>query len=105
MAPRDGRRRFVSTVTGTTIEGCRLDAAYWWDNIRRPVQFAPAIASLEAEGFNVFLEIGPHPILDRYLRECLKAAGGQGVWIAPLRRHHPGPGRLWRGPGRCSAAG
>ena len=105
LAPRDGRRRFVSTVTGTTIEGRPLDAGYWWENIRRPVQFAPAIASLEAEGFNVFLEIGPHPILDRYLRECLKAAGGQGVSIATLRRHEPERDALWLALGRCYAAG
>ena len=105
LAPRDGRRRFVSTVTGTTIEGRRLDAGYWWENIRRPVQFAPAIASLEAEGFNVFLEIGPHPILDRYLRECLKAGGGQGVSITTLRRHEPERDALWLTLGRCYAAG
>ena len=105
LAPRDGRLRFVSTVTGTTIEGRRLDAAYWWDNIRRPVQFASAIASLEAEGFNVFLEIGPHPVLDSYLRECLKAAGGQGVSIATLRRHEAERDALWLALGRCYAAG
>ncbi|MGC1884834.1 MAG: type I polyketide synthase [Stellaceae bacterium] len=106
LAPQDGRRRFVSTVTGTTIEGRRLDATYWWDNIRKPVQFAPAIASLEAEGFNVFLEIGPHPILDRYLRECLKAAGGgHGISIPTLRRHEPERDALWLALGRCYAAG
>src|SRR6202030_356831 len=105
LAPRDGRRRFVSSGSGTTIEGRPLDAGYWWENIRRPVQFAPAIASLEAEGFNVFLEIGPHPILDRYLRECLKAAGGQGVSIATLRRHEPERDALWLALGRCYAAG
>ena len=105
LAPRDGRRRFVSTVTGTTIEGRRLDAGYWWENIRRPVQFAPAIASLEAEGFNVFLEVGPHPVLDRYLRDCLKAAGGQGVSIATLRRHEAERDALWLALGRCYAAG
>ena len=105
LSPRDGRLRFVSTVTGTTIEGHRLDAAYWWDNIRRPVRFAPAIASLEAEGFDVFLEIGPHPILHRYVRECLKAAGGQGISIPTLRRHEPERDALWLALGRCYAAG
>jgi phthiocerol/phenolphthiocerol synthesis type-I polyketide synthase C len=105
LAPRDGRLRFVSAVTGTTLEGRQLDAAYWWDNIRKPVQFAPAIASLEAEGFNVFLEIGPHPILDRYLRECLKAAGGQGISIPTLRRHEPERDALWLALGRCYTAG
>ena len=64
-----------------------------------------AIASLEAEGFNVFLEIGPHPILDSYLRECLKAAGGQGVSITTLRRHEPERDALWLALGRCYAAG
>jgi phthiocerol/phenolphthiocerol synthesis type-I polyketide synthase C len=105
LAPRDGRLRFVSTVTGTTIEGKRLDAAYWWDNIRRPVQFAPAIDSLVAEGFNVFLEIGPHPVLDTYLRECLKASGGQGISITTLRRHEPERDALQLALGRCYAAG
>src|SRR6516164_7004032 len=105
LAPRDGRLRFVSTVTGTTIEGNRLDAEYWWDNIRRPVQFAPAIESLSAEGFNVFLEIGPHPILDTYLRDCLKTTGGQGVSIPTLRRREPERDALWLALGRCYAAG
>ena len=105
LTPRDGRLRFVSTVTGTTIEGSRLDAEYWWHNIRRPVQFAPAIESLMADGFNVFLEIGPHPILNTYLRECLKTAGGHGVSIPTLRRHEPERDALWLALGRCYAAG
>jgi len=105
LRPQDGRLRFVSTVSGTTIEGSRLDAGYWWDNIRRPVQFAPAIESLRAEGFNVFLEIGPHPILDTYLRDCLKTTGGQGISIPTLRRHEPERDALWLALGRCYAAG
>ena len=105
LAPQDGRLPFVSTVTGATIKGSQLDAAYWWDNIRRPVQFAPAIASLVAEGFNAFLEVGPHPILDRYLRECLKASDGAGVSIPTLRRREPERDALWLALGRCYTAG
>ena len=105
LASQDGRVRFVSTVTGATIKGSRLDAAYWWDNIRRPVQFAPAIASLVYEGFNTFLEIGPHPILDRYVRECLKASDREGLSIPTLRRHEPERDALWLALGRCYTAG
>jgi phthiocerol/phenolphthiocerol synthesis type-I polyketide synthase C len=105
LAPQDGWLSFVSTVTGATIKGSQLDAAYWWDNIRRPVQFAPAIASLVAEGFNAFLEIGPHPILDRYLRECLKGSDGEGVSIPTLRRREPERDALWLALGRCYTAG
>ena len=65
----------------------------------------PAIASLAAEGFNVFLEIGPHPILDTYLRECLKSSGGEGISIATLRRREAERDALWLALGRCYAAG
>jgi phthiocerol/phenolphthiocerol synthesis type-I polyketide synthase C len=105
LRPQDGQQRFVSTVTGTAIEGSRLDPGYWWDNVRRPVQFAAAIQSLRAEGFNVFLEIGPHPILDRYLRDCLRTTGGTGVSIPTMRRHEPERDALWLALGRCYAAG
>src|SRR6516225_6602055 len=46
LRPQDGRLRFVSTVTGATIEGSQLNSEYWWENVRRPVQFADAIDSL-----------------------------------------------------------
>jgi phthiocerol/phenolphthiocerol synthesis type-I polyketide synthase C len=105
LRPQIGRLRFVSTVTGSTIEGSRLDAEYWWDNIRQPVQFAAAIESLRAEGFNVFLEIGPHPILDRYVRDCLKTTPDHGVSIPTLRRHEPERDALWLALGRCYTAG
>jgi phthiocerol/phenolphthiocerol synthesis type-I polyketide synthase C len=105
LRPQIGRLRFVSTVTGSTIEGSRLDAEYWWDNIRRPVQFAAAIESLRAEGFNVFLEIGPHPILDRYVRDCLNSTPGHGVSIPTLRRREPERDALWLALGRSYAAG
>jgi acyl transferase domain-containing protein/acyl carrier protein len=105
LAPQDGRVPFISTVTGATVTGSQLDAAYWWDNIRRPVQFAPAITSLVAEGFNAFLEIGPHPILDRYLRECLKASDSEGISIPTLRRREPERDALWLALGRCYTAG
>ena len=97
LAPQTGRCRFVSSVTGDEIAPKRLGAAYWWDNIRKPVLFAPAIDALAADGFTTFLEIGPHPILDGYLRECLRSNGG-GVSLATLRRQEPaatGCGSRW----------
>jgi phthiocerol/phenolphthiocerol synthesis type-I polyketide synthase C len=105
LAPQDGRHRFVSTVAGGEIAAERLGAAYWWDNIRKPVMFAPAIAALAAEGFTAFLEIGPHPILEGYLRECLRASGGSGISMATLRRQEPERDALWLALGRCYAAG
>ena len=105
LAPGAGRLPFVSTVAGGIVDGARLDASYWWDNIRKPVRFADAIGSLAAEGFGVFLEIGPHPVLDGYLRECLKAASVAAAVIPTLRRHEADADALRSALGNCYAAG
>jgi acyl transferase domain-containing protein len=105
LTPIPARYRFISTVTGGDLAGDQLGAPYWWDNIRKPVQFAPAIAALTEDGFNTFLEIGPHPILDGYLRECLRANGGSGTALATLRRREPEREALWATLGRCYGAG
>ena len=77
---------FISTVTGERKAGQELDAAYWWDNVRRPVQFGPALSGMIQQGFNLFIEIGPHPILKSYVTESLRAEGRQGQLIVTLER-------------------
>ncbi|MEV8505707.1 type I polyketide synthase [Actinoplanes sp. NPDC051475] len=55
---------FYSTVTGGWLgSGELLDGAYWYRNLRRPVGFGPAVATLLGEGFGVFLEVSAHPVL------------------------------------------
>jgi acyl transferase domain-containing protein/NADPH:quinone reductase-like Zn-dependent oxidoreductase/SAM-dependent methyltransferase/acyl carrier protein len=60
---------FVSTVTGKSVDAAELEASYWWRNIRQPVLFADAVSNLVAEGFDIFVEIGPHSVLSGYLRK------------------------------------
>ena len=86
LVPVPAAIRFISTVTGGEVDGRQLDADYWWDNIRRPVQFAKAIESLIAEGHQVFVEIGPHPVLRNYIRDALGAAGCEGKVVTPMSR-------------------
>jgi acyl transferase domain-containing protein/NADPH:quinone reductase-like Zn-dependent oxidoreductase/NAD(P)-dependent dehydrogenase (short-subunit alcohol dehydrogenase family)/acyl carrier protein len=78
--------RLVSTVTGEAIEDDSLDAGYWWRNIRSPVRFAEATAFLTAEGYRIFLEIGPTAILHSYLTDALRAAKVDGRVLATLSR-------------------
>ena len=70
--------RFISTVTGTELAGNTLDAKYWWQNIRHPVEFSAAANTLIADGVTLFVEIGAHPVLCRYLEQCLQAAEKTG---------------------------
>ena len=86
LSPRPGSIPFISTVTGKDLSGEALGAEYWWDNIRQPVQFQSAIDSLVEDGANVFIEIGAHPILHRYLSDVLKDHAVQGATITTLSR-------------------
>ena len=61
---------FYSTVSGSLLSAENLDANYWWDNIRKPVLFAGAMENMLNDGYQVFLEIGPHPVLRTYVNEC-----------------------------------
>ncbi|MCW8221044.1 acyltransferase domain-containing protein, partial [Streptomyces griseolus] len=68
LAPGTARIPFVSTVTGTPLNGPELDARHWWRNVREPVRFAEAVTHLASEGAGRVVEIGPHPVLRPYLR-------------------------------------
>ena len=86
IAPRHEQLPLISTVTGAPITGESLDAMYWWQNIRLPVRFGPAIAGLVDEGDRAFLEVSPHPVLESSIKECLGARGQAGAVFHSLRR-------------------
>lgn len=80
---------FYSTVTGTLLpDDIRLDAEYWWHNVREPVQFAGAVNALLASGVSTLVEIGSHPVLQSYLNDALKAGEHEGVVIPTLIRNN-----------------
>lgn len=80
---RADKMRFISTVTGGELPGEQLDCEYWWHNIRQPVQFRQAVNTAIDQGVRIFVEVGPHPVLCRYIEECLqdKNVAGQAVGL------------------------
>lgn len=78
-----------STVTGRVVEGATYDADYWWRNVRCSVRFADAVLRLIDDGFTLFLEVGPHPVLGPSIRECLRHRHVQGDTLASLTREQP----------------
>ncbi len=105
LAPARASSRFISTVTGDELAGTALGAGYWWENIRHPVQFAAAVGKLIDEGIDFFLEIGPHPILSTYVRDCLTSRKKSGSTVASQRRREPQQKALWNALGECYARG
>ena len=76
---------FVSSVTGSGVEGRRLDSAYWWSNIRRPVRFSAGMETVErVHRPDIILEIAPHGALQSTIAQCLEGANPQPVTIATL---------------------
>ncbi|WBC14939.1 type I polyketide synthase [Micromonospora sp. WMMA1998] len=86
LSPRSARMPLYSTVTGTRIDGAKADANYWWQNVRGTVLFAAAAAQMVADGYTVFVELSPHPVLAASLNEILADQGQQGVVVPSLRR-------------------
>jgi acyl transferase domain-containing protein/NADPH:quinone reductase-like Zn-dependent oxidoreductase/aryl carrier-like protein len=86
IAVQESKVPFYSTVTAEVIEGQCLDSQYWYNNIREPVKFQPVIKNLINSGSSVFVEIGAHPILSRYIYEELDSAEKDGIILASLRR-------------------
>jgi acyl transferase domain-containing protein/NADPH:quinone reductase-like Zn-dependent oxidoreductase/acyl carrier protein len=86
LRPSTPELPLYSTVTGQPVEAAELDADYWWRNVRRPVCFATAITGLLESGYELFLEIGPHPVLAAAIQECALAARRMATVLASLRR-------------------
>ncbi|WP_461012448.1 type I polyketide synthase [Streptomyces capparidis] len=97
IAPVTAEVPFHSTVTGTRIDTARLDAEYWYTNLRQTVRFAAAARDLLDHGHRVFIEVSPHPVLVPGLRELLDTAeepAGGGVVVGSLRRDQGGLDRF-----------
>ncbi|ONM46027.1 hypothetical protein B0T44_23195 [Nocardia donostiensis] len=83
IAPRNGDIPVYSTVTGGVLAGTEMTATYWFRNCRNPVLFEPAVRALRADGFDVFVETGPHPVLTPHIDNTL-AETGTADGLAPL---------------------
>lgn len=88
IAPRAGEVPFYSTVGGERIDTTGLDACYWSANLRQPVLFEPAVRALLGDGCDVFVEIGPRPVLRGALEEI--AGEGGALVLGALDRAVPG---------------
>ncbi|MGW2378249.1 type I polyketide synthase, partial [Kitasatospora sp. NPDC001683] len=95
LAPRSADTPLWSTVTGDWIDTARMDAEYWYRNLRGTVRFAEGTAALLESGHGVFVEVSPHPVLTMAIGETAEAQGAEhAVVVGTLRRGHGGLRRL-----------
>ncbi len=101
ITPRRGRVPMVSAMTGETLSGEEVDAAYWYGSLRAAVDFERAVRILADQGHQVFVEVTPHPVLFGAMTDTLdEVARDSGVGAEPaavcgtLRRDDGGARRL-----------
>ncbi|KEO84023.1 type I polyketide synthase [Tumebacillus flagellatus] len=99
------RLPYYSTVLGTRTDVHEHGVEYWWRNLRDTVQFSNALLNMIDDGYNVFLEIGPHPVLAASVRECLTLKGRTAEVLPSIRRAEPERPQLLRSLGALYTLG
>jgi len=86
LEPRSASVPIYSSVTGLVRNGLDLVALYWGRNLREPVLFSTAVQRLLEDGYDVFLEISPHPILLSAIQQGMHHFGQEGAVLPSVRR-------------------
>ncbi|MFC8129713.1 type I polyketide synthase [Streptomyces sp. NPDC057302] len=96
---------FYSTVTAERTDTTALDTDYWVTNLRQPVRFADTIEALLQDGYRLFIEASPHPVLNLGIQETIDETGTAATTIPTLRRDHGGRTQLAHAAAQAYAAG
>ncbi|USQ86426.1 acyltransferase domain-containing protein [Streptomyces phaeoluteigriseus] len=72
LSPKTSTLPFCSTLFGEVIDTAELNADYWYDNLREKVLFASSVRRLVDDGFRVFIEMSPHPVLTVPVQEMVE---------------------------------
>ncbi len=105
VAPRPSRIPLYSTVTGDILDTATMDTAYWYRNMREPVEFGRATRALLAAGHDLFLEVAPHPLLSGAIQENAEDLGVPVATVGTLRREEGGRDRVLTALAEAVAAG
>ncbi|MFI8961974.1 type I polyketide synthase [Streptomyces sp. NPDC053493] len=86
VVPREARLPVYSAATGNLLEPAAQDAGFWYRSLREPVRFEEATRAMLADGFDLFVECGPHPVLAQALYETAEDAGADVAVVGSLHR-------------------
>lgn len=85
VSPRSAALPFYSTLHGAKTDTAELNAEYWYSNLRETVRFEASVRRLVDDGFRVFVEMSPHPVLTVPVQEIVEDVAG-AVVLASTRR-------------------
>jgi len=97
------RLTLISNLTGKAAGEEMTKPAYWRRHAREAVKFAAGIQTLDLQGYRLFLEVGPAPMLTSMGRQCVP--GERGTWLPSLRKGHSDPRQVLETLGSLYARG
>ncbi|WP_082939600.1 type I polyketide synthase [Mycobacterium sp. 852014-50255_SCH5639931] len=77
---------FYSATAFDPREEPVCDAWYWSDNLRHMVRFAAAVQAALEDGYRVFAELAPHPLLTHAVEQSAAGLGMPLAALAAMRR-------------------
>ncbi|WP_405547570.1 type I polyketide synthase [Streptomyces phaeochromogenes] len=94
VSPRATAVEFHSTVTGEVLDTQRLDGSYWYENLRSMVRFGEVVERLMREHGGVFVEVGPHPVLEVAMEETADALAASPPVVGTLHKDDGSAGKV-----------
>jgi len=91
----------LSNLSGTFSREV-TSSAYWVRHAREPVRYYDAIVELQRQGFNIFLEIGPNPVL---LSLAGRSLSSESVLLPSLKKRTQDLMRMLRSAGELYTRG
>ena len=82
---------FYSTTQFDPREQPVCDGKYWVNNLRSMVRFAAAVRAALEDGYRVFAELAPHPLLTHALEQTARSLDMPLAALASMRREQPLP--------------
>lgn len=89
--PRPPEVPFFSATLYDARERPVCDAEYWVQNLRQMVRFAPAVRAALEDGYRVFAELSPHPLLTHAIEQTARSLDMPLAALAVLRRDQAMP--------------
>jgi acyl transferase domain-containing protein/NAD(P)-dependent dehydrogenase (short-subunit alcohol dehydrogenase family)/acyl carrier protein len=91
LTPQRPQIPFYSATQYDPRTAPACDAGYWVDNLRQMVRFSGAVQAALEDGYRVFAELSPHPLLTRAVEQTAHDLETPAAALASLRREQPLP--------------
>ena len=89
LEPRDPEVPYFSSTLWDPNDRPSFAADYWADNLRYTVRFASAVQAALNDGFRVFGELAPHPLLTHAVDQNAASLDMPIAALAAMRKNQP----------------